>query len=175
MNILLPILEKDSPRRFLSFFNKYGGWMVWRSRIILEALNCLITENAVKCANVVLEGKAPELDGHRANPNWMNQYGHFPLHQAADIFAVDMIKLLLTKGASANVRTAGNRVIEGLLQLHVAVENTCMRKYLEDNLLPNQEHPSYSKADVYRLIHLLCLPEMVCLESLPAQTTISAV
>jgi hypothetical protein len=175
MDVLLPILEKDCPRRFLRFFDKYGGWMVWRKRITPEALNCLITEDAVKCTKVVLEGKAPELNGHRANPNWMSQYGHFPLHQAADIFSVDMIKLLLSKGASANVRTAGDAVIEGLLPLHVAVENTCLHKYLEDNLLPNREHPSYSKDDVYKLIHLLCLPEMVCLPFLPAQTITSEV
>ncbi|GJN19826.1 hypothetical protein PR202_gb07136 [Eleusine coracana subsp. coracana] len=128
--------------------------------IIPEALNCLITENAVKCAKLVLEGTAPELNGHRANPNWMNQYGLFPLHQAAEIFAVDMIKLLISKGASTNVRTAGDRVVNGLLPLHVAVENTCLHKYLEDNQLPNREPSSYSKADVYKLIHLLCLPEM---------------
>ncbi|KAL6888154.1 hypothetical protein ACP4OV_009180 [Aristida adscensionis] len=160
MDVLLPILEKDSPRRFLSFFKKYGGWIVWRKMIIPEALNCLITEDAVKCAKVALEGKAPELHGYRANPNWMTQHGHFPLHQAAEIFSIDMIKLLISKGASANVRTAGNEVVEGLLPLHVAVENTCMHKYLEDNLLRNREHPVYSKADVYKLIHLVCLPEM---------------
>ncbi|GJM91172.1 hypothetical protein PR202_ga07521 [Eleusine coracana subsp. coracana] len=83
-----------------------------------------------------------------------------PLHQAADRFNIDMIKLLIANGASANVRTAEDTVIGGLLPLHVAVENTCMHKYLEDNLFPNQEHPIYSKADVYKLIHLLCLSEM---------------
>ncbi|RLM93538.1 hypothetical protein C2845_PM08G13180 [Panicum miliaceum] len=55
---------------------------------------------------------------------------------------------------------AGDTASVGLLPLHVAVENTCLQKYLEDNLLPNREHPSYSKADIYKLIHLLCLPEM---------------
>lgn len=162
MNVLLPILKKDCPRSFRNFFEKYGGWVVWRSMIIPEALNYLITQNAVKCTRVVLEGKAPELQGVHANPNWMNQYGHFPLHQAADRFN---IKLLMANGASANVRTAKDTVIGGLLPLHVVVENTCMHKYLENNLFPNQEHPIYSKADVYKLIHLLCLPEMVCLTS----------
>lgn len=104
----------------------------------------------------------------------MKQYGRFPLHEAAKTFSVDMIKLLIRKGVSANVRMAGNEVIAGLLPLHVAVENICLQKYLEDNLLPNREHPSYSKADVYKLIHLLCLPEMVCLASLLGQTTTSA-
>lgn len=104
----------------------------------------------------------------------MNQYGRFPLHEAAETFSVDMIKLLIRKGASANVRMAGNTVSVGLLPLHVAVENTCLQKYLEDNFLPNREHPSYSKADIYKLIHLLCLPEMVCFASLRAQTTTSA-
>ncbi|KAK3156863.1 hypothetical protein QOZ80_2AG0113020 [Eleusine coracana subsp. coracana] len=73
MNVLLPILRKDCPRSFRNFFGKYGGWIVWRSMIIPEALNYLITQNAVKCTRVVLEGKAPELQGIRANPNWMNQ------------------------------------------------------------------------------------------------------
>jgi hypothetical protein len=94
----------------------------------------------------------------------MNRYGYFPLHEAAERFSVDMIKLLFRYNASANVRTAGAEVIiEGLLPLHVAVENTCLHKYLEDNaflkeedLDNNQTYVNY----VCKLIHLLCLPEM---------------
>ncbi|GJM91167.1 hypothetical protein PR202_ga07515 [Eleusine coracana subsp. coracana] len=94
------------------------------------------------------------------NLNFMNQDGQFPLHHAAETFSVPMIKLLISKGASANVRMAGDAVIQGLLPVHVAVEKTCLHKYLEDNLLLNRDHPSYSKTDIYNLIHLLCLPEM---------------
>ncbi|RLM99239.1 hypothetical protein C2845_PM06G18960 [Panicum miliaceum] len=112
---------------------------------------------------VALEGKAPKLRGNGANPNYMNSFGSFPLHQAASMFSVDMINLLIDYGASANLRTAGNKVIEGLLPLHVAIEDTCMHKYLEDNLLTDQKHLEHSNMHVdyiYKLIHLLCLPEM---------------
>ncbi|BAF13340.2 Os03g0774900 [Oryza sativa Japonica Group] len=102
------------------------------------------------------QGKAPELNYMHANPNCMNPYGCFALHEAAERFFVDMIKLLFRHGASANVRTVGNAGTEDLLPLHIAVENTCMHKYLEDNLSPTQYNEDY----VYKLIHLLCLPEM---------------
>ncbi|EEC78431.1 hypothetical protein OsI_18269 [Oryza sativa Indica Group] len=106
------------------------------------------------------EGKAPKLYEMRANPNCMSNYGYFPLHQAAETFSVDMIKLLLRYGASANLRTSGQKVIEGLLPLHVAIENTCMHKYLEDNLLTDQKHKQVDFDFIYKLVHLLCLPEM---------------
>ncbi|VAH01018.1 unnamed protein product [Triticum turgidum subsp. durum] len=160
---LAPILDKDSVRRFLSYMERNGQGMRWGSIITPEALNHMISQNAVKCVKIVLEGQAPELDGCRAGPNCMNQYGYYPLHRAAEFFSVDMIQLLVRHGASANLLTAGAEVIEGLLPLHVAVENTCMHKYLEDSLFPNHEHRDYSEADanfIFKLIHLLCLPEM---------------
>lgn len=160
---LAPILDKDSVRRFLRYMWGNGQGMRWGSIITPEALNHMISQNAVKCVKVALEGQAPELDGCRAGPNCMNQYGYYPLHRAAEFFSVDMIQLLVRHGASANLRTAGAEVIEGLLPLHVAVENTCMHKYLEDSLFPNHEHRDYSEADanfIFKLIHLLCLPEM---------------
>ncbi|VAH12977.1 unnamed protein product [Triticum turgidum subsp. durum] len=160
---LAPILDKDSVRRFLSYMWVNGQGMQWGSVITPEALNHMISQNAVKCVKVALEGQAPELDGCRASPNCMNQYGYYPLHRAAEFFLVDMIQLLVRHGASANLRTAGAEVIEGLLPLHVAVENTCVHKYLEDCLFPNHEHRDYSEADanfIFKLIHLLCLPEM---------------
>ncbi|XBI62996.1 hypothetical protein VPH35_043500 [Triticum aestivum] len=116
----------------------------------------MIVQNALRCAKVALEGKAPELYGHPANPNYMNSHGYFPLHKAAEMFSADMIKLLFRYGASANLRTAGPEVIEGLLPLHVAVENACQHKFLEENLLPDKGNTDH----VYRFIQLLCLPEM---------------
>ncbi|XP_051184704.1 uncharacterized protein [Lolium perenne] len=160
---LTPILEKDSYRRFLSLFSRNGQGMGWGYVITPETLDHIIMQNAVQCARVVLKGQAPELDGFRANPNYMTQYGYFPLHRAAEMFSVEMIELLLRHGASANLRTAGPVVTEGLLPLHVAVENTCLHKYLEDSLLIDQKHQDCNLADinyVYRLIHLLCLPEL---------------
>uniref|UniRef100_A0ACD5ZQF3 Uncharacterized protein n=1 Tax=Avena sativa TaxID=4498 RepID=A0ACD5ZQF3_AVESA len=160
---LVPILAKDSVRRFLSLMERNGRGMRWGSIIIPEALNQMITQNAVGCVKVALEGQAPELGRCRAGPNCMTQYGYYPLHRAAEMFSVKMIKLLIHHGASANLRTAGAEVIEGILPLHVAVENTCMHKYLEDSLFPNHEHRDYSEADtnfIFKLIHLLCLPEM---------------
>uniref|UniRef100_A0ACD5Y1J4 Uncharacterized protein n=3 Tax=Avena sativa TaxID=4498 RepID=A0ACD5Y1J4_AVESA len=160
---LVPILAKDSVRRFLSFMDRNGRGMRWGSIITPEALNQMITQNAVGCVKVALEGQAPELGRCRAGPNCMTQYGYYPLHRAAEMFSVKMIELLVRHGASANLRTAGAEVIEGLLPLHVAVENTCMHKYLENSLFPNHEHRDYSEADtnfIFKLIHLLCLPEM---------------
>lgn len=75
-----------------------------------------------------------------------------------------MIRLLLRHGALTNLRTADALgTTEALLPLHVAVEDTCLRKYLEDNLLlpkDDSNYPAPTDVDVYRIIHLLCLPEM---------------
>ncbi|CAL5087535.1 unnamed protein product [Urochloa decumbens] len=150
-----PILEKDSVRCFLRLFVKKSG-MHWDNAVTSQTLTYIIICNALQCAKAVLEGKEPELDGMHANPNCINPYGYFPLHEAAEKFSVDMIKLLFCHGASANVRTVGDAVIGGMLPLHVAVENTCLHKYLEDNLSPTKHHQDY----IYKLIFLLCLPEM---------------
>ncbi|CAL5063575.1 unnamed protein product [Urochloa decumbens] len=159
---LEPILQKDSVQCFLLLFEDCAGkGMSWNLTITAQTLTFMVSFNAVQCAKVILEGKAPELNGMHANPNCINSYGYFPLHEAAERFSVDMIKLLLRHGASANVRTVGNDVIEGLLPLHVAVENTCLHKYLEDNLSPNQSDLDF----IYKLIHLLSLPEMIFLDT----------
>ncbi|KAK1628921.1 hypothetical protein QYE76_003236 [Lolium multiflorum] len=165
-----PILVKDNARCFLRFFKKCGHGMSWDLTITAQTLTCIVSFNALRCAKVVLKGMAPELYGMHANPNCINHYGYFALHEAADRFSVDMIKLLLRHGASPNVRTVGNEIIENLLPLHVAVENTCLHKYLEDNLSHSQNHLDY----IYKLIHLLCLPEMVCFSSFPMRITTSA-
>lgn len=84
------------------------------------------------------------------------------------MFSINMINLLLDYGASANVCTVGKQVIEGLLPLHVAIDDTCTHKYLEDNLLTYQKDLDHKKLHVdyiYKIIHLLCLPEMICLKS----------
>lgn len=169
---LLPILEKDSVRRFLRLFSQVGLSMGWGFIVTPQTFTQIVKQNALKCAKVALEGKAPELTRFRANPNCMNRHGYFPLHQAAEMFSVDMVKLLFSYGASANVRTAGAHIVEDLLPLHVAVENTCLHKYLEDNAFPDQEDLEDSQANlnyICKLIHLLCLPEMVCLELLLLQ------
>lgn len=153
---LLSILEEDDVQRFLRFFINNRRSLAWGFVITPETFNYIVSENALRCAKVVLEGKASELGRHRANPNYMNPYGYFPLHEAAERFSVDMVKLLFKYGASANLRTAGSETKENLLPLHVAVEDTCLHKYLEDNLFPCQDHRSY----IYKLIQLLCLPEM---------------
>ncbi|XP_015697131.1 uncharacterized protein LOC102707437 isoform X4 [Oryza brachyantha] len=164
---LVPILQRDNVREFLCFCKNNMWAMAW-DFIIPQALLHMIIHNSLRCAKVALEGQAPELEGFRAYPNCATQYGFFPLHEAAEIFSVDMTKLLLQYGASANIRTSGSRVIEGLLPINVAVENTCMHKYLDDNLFPNELCPNYCKADtndIYKLIHLLCLPEMIFLDT----------
>ncbi|KAL6838411.1 hypothetical protein ACP4OV_031656 [Aristida adscensionis] len=150
------VLEKDGARCFMRLFSQYRKSMVWNLSITSETLTCMMRHNALRCAKVVLEGKTPKLNCMHANPNCMNPCGCFPLHEAAEQFSVDMIKLLFRHGASANVRTSSEAGIEGLLPLHVAVENTCMHKYLEDNFSPTQNHRDY----IYKIIHLLCLPEM---------------
>ncbi|XP_020171452.1 uncharacterized protein [Aegilops tauschii subsp. strangulata] len=153
---LVAILEKDSVRLFLNLFKDDTLGLAWGFVITPQTFNQMIVQNALRCVKVALEGKAPELNGHRANPNYMNSCGYFPLHQAAKMFSADMIKLIFHYGASANLRTSGPEVIEGLLPLHVAVENACRHKFLEDNLLPDKENTDY----VYMLIQLVCLPEM---------------
>ncbi|CAL5082192.1 unnamed protein product [Urochloa decumbens] len=154
---LEPILKKDSVQCFLRLFkNPAGKCMSWNLTITAQTLTCIVSLNALQCAKVALEGKAPELHGMHANPNCINPYGYFPLHEAAERFSIDMIELLLCHGASANVCTVGKDVIQDLLPLHVAVENTCLHKYLEDNLSLRQSHLEY----IYKLIHLLRLPEM---------------
>ncbi|XP_044354661.1 uncharacterized protein [Triticum aestivum] len=149
-------LEKDSVRCFLRLFAKSPNAMAWNLSMTSDTLTCMVSHNALRCAKVVLQGKASRLHGLHANPNCMNPHGYFPIHGAPERFSVNMIKLLFRHGASANVRTVGDAVIQDLLPLHVAIENACMHKYLEDNLLPMQYHPDY----IYKLIHLLCLPEM---------------
>ncbi|RLM75614.1 uncharacterized protein C2845_PM15G16640 [Panicum miliaceum] len=150
-----PVLKKDSVRCFLRLFSESPRAMSWNLNITSETLTCIVSHDALRCAKVVLEGsKMP--DTRHANPNCINPHGYFPLHEAAERFSVEMVKLLFRHGASANVRTVGDEVIENLLPLHVAIENTCMHKYLEDNLSPTQYHRDY----IYKLIHLLCLPEM---------------
>ncbi|CAM0872797.1 unnamed protein product [Alopecurus aequalis] len=153
---LVPILEKDSVKLFLNLFKHDKGGLAWGFVITPQTFNQMIVQNALRCVKVALEGKAPELNGHRANPNYMNPSGYFPLHQAAETFSADMINLLFRYGASANLRTSGPEVVEGLLPLHVAVENASRHKFLEDNLSPDKGNRDY----IYRLIQLLCLLEM---------------
>ncbi|XP_037410204.1 uncharacterized protein LOC119272979 [Triticum dicoccoides] len=149
-------LEKDSVRCFLRLFAKSPNAMAWNLSITSDTLTCMVSHNALRCAKVVLPGKASWLNGHHANPNCMNPHGYFPIHGVAERFSVNMIKLLFHHGALAKVHTLGDVVIQNLLPLHVAVENTCMHKYLEDSLPPMQYHRDY----IYKLVHLLCLLEM---------------
>ncbi|GJN27462.1 hypothetical protein PR202_gb15490 [Eleusine coracana subsp. coracana] len=144
---LVPILDEDSIPKFLDLFNRVDGGLAWGFIITPLTLTQMVKQNALQCAKVALAGKAPKLHGFRANPNCMNRYGYFPLHEAAEMFSVDMIKLLFRYNASANVRTAGAEVIEGLLPLHVAVENTCLHKYLEDNASLSEEDLDNNQAN----------------------------
>jgi hypothetical protein len=146
---LVPILQKDSVRLFLPLLvNNHG--IDWDLTITSQTLAYLIGYDALRCANVVLEGKIHVLNGIHVNPNCncISPYGFFPLHAAAEMFSVEMIKLLFRNGASANVRKVDEYITEGLLPLHV--ENTCLHKYLV----------------------LLCLPEMVCFNCLSPQSTL---
>ncbi|KAK3150350.1 hypothetical protein QOZ80_3AG0232110 [Eleusine coracana subsp. coracana] len=111
-DIVLPILEKDSVPLFLRYLKEDGRGVCWRGMITPETFNHMMIDGALKCAKTALEGWAPELNGHRANPNCINQYGYFPLHEAAESFNVLMIKLLLAHGALPSVRTAGAEVVE---------------------------------------------------------------
>ncbi|KAK1649999.1 hypothetical protein QYE76_067804 [Lolium multiflorum] len=157
---LVAILKKDSVPSFQRMFVKYRECMVCGYVITPQTLQLIIAMNALRCAKFVLEGTAPKLGGQRANPNYITSFGFFPLHQAAETFSADMVELLLNYGALPNLRTSGDRIIEGLLPLHVAIENTCQHKYLEDNLLSDQSHMKGNVEYIYKLIYLLCLPEM---------------
>ncbi|CAD6218660.1 unnamed protein product [Miscanthus lutarioriparius] len=84
---LKPILVKDSVRCFLRLFKNCGDrGMSWNLTVTARTLNLMVCYNALRCAKVVLEGKAPELYGMHANPNCINPYGYFPLHEAAERF-----------------------------------------------------------------------------------------
>jgi hypothetical protein len=107
---LEPILKKDSVQCFLQFKNCAGKGISWDLTITSQTLTWMVAYNALRCAHVELEGEVPELCGMHANPNCINCYGYFPLHEAAERFSVDMIELLFCHGASANVRTVGNEV-----------------------------------------------------------------
>jgi hypothetical protein len=144
-----------------------GGDLV----ITSQTLTYMIGYDALRCPKVVLEEKIHVLNGIHANPNCISPYGFFPLHAAAEMFSIEMIKLLFCNGASTNVCTVGEYITEGLLPLHVVVENTCLHKYLEDNLISNQNNRDY----IYKIIHLLCLLEMVCFNSLSVQSTLQHV
>ncbi|XP_044385654.1 uncharacterized protein [Triticum aestivum] len=157
---LANVLRKDSVSDFLNLFKKYRGHLVAGYVVTPQTLDLIITENALRCAKFVLEGKEPKLRGMCANPNYMTSLGYFPLHRTAQTFSADMVKILLRHGALANLRTSGERIIEGLLPLHVAIEDTCQHKYLEDNLLADESYRKGYVEYIYKLIHLLCLPEM---------------
>uniref|UniRef100_J3N5E2 Uncharacterized protein n=1 Tax=Oryza brachyantha TaxID=4533 RepID=J3N5E2_ORYBR len=122
-----------------------------RDLLYPDLLTNMASFNALRCARVALEGTS-QLRGRHADPNILHRFGFSPLHMAAENFNVAMVKLLFRYGTSANIRTKGSRVIEGLLPLHVVVENATMHKYLEDHWAGGDS--------IIRLILLLCLPEM---------------
>jgi hypothetical protein len=65
-----PILKMDSVRLFLRLFKDFSGrGMSWNLSITSQILTLMVSYNALRCAKVVLEGKAPELYGMHANPN----------------------------------------------------------------------------------------------------------
>ncbi|CAO2181112.1 unnamed protein product [Urochloa humidicola] len=148
---LRPVFERDNVKQFYQVCNGWSYSMGLREFLYPEILSSMASYNALRCAKVALEGAAP-LRGRRADPNGRHRYGFTPLHLAAENFSVDMVKLLFRHGASANIRTKGEDVVEGLLLLHVAVENASMHKYLEDHWADGDHITS--------LICLLCLPEM---------------
>uniref|UniRef100_A0A8R7UYB8 Uncharacterized protein n=1 Tax=Triticum urartu TaxID=4572 RepID=A0A8R7UYB8_TRIUA len=82
--------------------------MGWGYVITPETFDQIIVLNSLRCAKVALKGQAPELDEYRANPNYVTQYGYFPLHRASEMFSIEIIELLLCNGASANVRTTSH-------------------------------------------------------------------
>ncbi|KAL6619719.1 hypothetical protein ACP70R_034858 [Stipagrostis hirtigluma subsp. patula] len=162
-------LRKDSVRRFLRMFKCEKHIMTSEYIVAPQMFSIIIKANALRCARAVLKGTAPELDGHRANPNAMIGRGCFPLHRAAEAFSADMVTLLLRHGASANLLShqGENSWTTGdLLPLHVAVGNTCNHKYIEDNLKDQKWDGQEGVRSIYKLIHLLCLPEMkICLDT----------
>jgi len=148
---LRPVFQKDSVTKFFHVSNVWSHFMGLREFLYPEILSTIASYNALRCARMALKGGAP-FRGRRADPNGRHRYGFTPLHVAAENFSVDMVKLLFRHGASANIRTKGENVVEGLLPLHVAVENASMHKYLEDH---------WAEGDhIVNLVLLLCLPEM---------------
>ncbi|KAF8663188.1 hypothetical protein HU200_055790 [Digitaria exilis] len=149
---LRPVYATDSVKEFHGVCSRMLPLTGLGEFFYPEILSNMASYNALRCARAALEGGAP-LCGRRADPNRRHRYGFTPLHLAAENFSVDMVKLLFRHGASANIRTNGGEVVEGLLPLHVAVENASMHKYLEDHWADGDH--------ITNLIALLCLPEMV--------------
>jgi len=149
--LLRAIVAEDNADKFLDLHAGRSQFMGPGRLLYPEILCTMVSSNALRCAKVALEGGVP-LAYCRADPNARHSYGFTPLHMAAETFSVPMLNLLFRYGASANIPTKGDLVIENLLPLNVAVENASMHKYLEDHW--DHGHP------VQNLIFLLALPEM---------------
>ncbi|GJM92376.1 hypothetical protein PR202_ga08847 [Eleusine coracana subsp. coracana] len=149
---LRPIAEGDSVKQFCDLCCAWPQYLSARGLILPEIIVSLVSHNALRCTRAVLQRTAPQLRGYEVDLNVRHLYGFAPLHVAAEAFNVNMVQLLLRHGASANIHTKGSKVIEGLLPLHVAVQNAAMHKYLEDHWADGDP--------VENLIFLLCLPEM---------------
>jgi hypothetical protein len=120
--------------------------MVYGRVITPQTFNTIIAHNALRCAELVLEGKEPKLCGLRANPNYIIFFGYFPLHQAAETFSTLTWLSYCYAMVHWQIYEPSDRVIEGLLPLHVAIENTCQHKYLEENLIADLQ--SYKKGNI---------------------------
>ncbi|GJN16984.1 hypothetical protein PR202_gb04020 [Eleusine coracana subsp. coracana] len=150
---LRPIADGDNVKQFCDLCCAWPQYLSARGLILPEIIVSLVSHNALRCTRAVLQRTAPQLRGYEVDLNVRHLYGFAPLHVAAEAFNVDMVQLLLRHGASANIHTKGPKVIEGLLPLHVAVQNAAIHKYLEDHWADGDP--------VENLIFLLCLPEMV--------------
>ncbi|KAI4963169.1 hypothetical protein ZWY2020_017049 [Hordeum vulgare] len=135
---LSAVLKKDSVPYFLRIFENNRECFLVLSSFHKPRLN--YSTECPRCANVVLEGsRLGSADTY--NPNYMTSFGYF-LHQAAESFSADMVELLWPPST------------------HVAIENACQHKYLEDNLLVDENYRKGNVEYIYKLVHLLCLPEM---------------
>ncbi|GJN21443.1 hypothetical protein PR202_gb08916 [Eleusine coracana subsp. coracana] len=115
---LRPVAAEDSVKRFCHLCGAWPQYLNVRGLFLPEIIVSLVCHNALRCTRVVLQGTAPQLSHYNVDLNVPHLYGYAPLHVAAEAFNVNMIQLLLRHGASANVRTKGSKVIEGLLPLH---------------------------------------------------------
>ncbi|GJN22544.1 hypothetical protein PR202_gb10120 [Eleusine coracana subsp. coracana] len=95
---LRPVLDKDNIAKFEQVCSGCANFMGRREFIFPDILLVsIICKNALRCAKVVLQG-GDVLNGRRADPNGRHRYGFWPLHVAAEIFNVNMVKLLLRHG-----------------------------------------------------------------------------
>ncbi|GAV79589.1 hypothetical protein CFOL_v3_23054, partial [Cephalotus follicularis] len=115
---------------------------LFTARVLAHLMGFVTEYLATNCATAFVRGEA----SLRVDLNVPLPHGSYPLHHAASVFSLHLIDLYLQHGANIGV------VYNGLLPLNVALEKLCYHNYLVDWT---------PKDSIFKLITILCLPQMV--------------